>query len=281
MHRRTAWLSLLLGACASRGDCDPASCGLSDREARPMDEAAWATFGPLLDNYRRGPQPVDSVAVGMCLDAACTVSRPPLAGVLPTGTWRLRAEFLLPELGRENWHFELHELCEVQTYDGPKKTGERDETQVLTLDVTATPGQRAGNPAWITRPSPDPVGDRLCGWRLTASSGQRAYQWEGVYQIPGVGRPVPAPWGDPQTDEAPAPDAPASSGAPSSEDLGVLRVMDGKPEDGPRAANSVLPSAPEAAPNPTPTTVKPPKPTEGRAPPPAQAPAPSPAQGTP
>ena len=285
MHPRTVWLTLALGACTPREACDPASCGLNAGSSRPVDEATWRAFGPLLDAYRTGPQPIEATALGMCLDAACTLARPPLAGVLPPGVWRLRGEFLLPELGQETWHFELHELCEVDSYEGAKKTGSRDETQVLTLDVAASPGKRAGNAAWVTRPSPDPVGDRICGWRMTAAAGPRQFAWEGVYQIPGVGRPIPAAWGPdvPSAEIAEAPPSqpptPSQNEASSDpEDLGVLRVTDGKPEDAPRAPTSILPSAPEAAANPTPTTVKTTKPP---AQPVGGSPPASPAQGTP
>jgi hypothetical protein len=264
MPPRSHWLCVALLACDRRAPCDPASCGLTDEAAQPVDEATWGAFGALLDAYRRGPQPVDDHALGMCLNADCSVARPPLAGVLPPGVWRLRAEFLLPELGRETWHFELHELCEVVRYEGARKAGTRDDTQVLTLDVQAVPGQTGGQAAWLTRTSPDPEGDRLCGWRLTATAGPRAVSWEGAYQIPGVGRPVPANWG-PSAEEDPQP-PPPSPDAPSSEpqadgptSTAVLKVMDGKPEDAPRNPSSILPSVPEADPNPVPTTVKPPQ----------------------
>jgi hypothetical protein len=207
-----------------------------------LDAREWEVFGAEIQAMRAGARPAFENAIGVTGGNDASIRLGPSPGLLPKGTWRIRADFALPPIPSASYATTFLATCKVDTgaaNDHAEKVEQVAKTFQLRWESPSTPVSLDG---LLPVTSPDPVGHRRCAWKLEVQNPRELTVWEGRFEVPSIdedraaGRAgAAAPTGD-------APPAAPAEGAPAT--------PEGAPASPP--APPAPPTPPAPAPQPTP-----------------------------
>lgn len=193
MIRPTALV--LVAACSSAPDCpepDAAACAPhcpeAEAPAAPPDAGLSAfekgLLDPVLEDIRGGVRPFDAEALGICEGQGreCGGFLGTDAGVLPKGSYMLRAELRVPKNGE--WTIDLHVTCTTtRTRNGSTSSTESDYDK--SYDVSYAGEERGTRLSPIYKiESPSSSGVKDCTYEITAPHPDGDKVYKGSWSVP-------------------------------------------------------------------------------------------------